>query len=67
MSAQLSRREFLQAGGALVIGLGFAGATRAQIIASLSTVARSISARACASPSGRWRPKSSASRSIASR
>jgi CO/xanthine dehydrogenase Mo-binding subunit len=33
MSAQLSRREFLQAGGALVIGLGFAGTTRAQVIA----------------------------------
>jgi len=33
MSAQLSRREFLQTGGALVIGLGFAGATRAQVIA----------------------------------
>ncbi|MDQ2962292.1 MAG: molybdopterin-dependent oxidoreductase [Pseudomonadota bacterium] len=30
MNAQLSRREFLQAGGALVIGLGFAGATAAQ-------------------------------------
>jgi nicotinate dehydrogenase subunit B len=33
MSAQLSRREFLQAGGALVIGLGFAGTTVAQVIA----------------------------------
>jgi CO/xanthine dehydrogenase Mo-binding subunit len=32
MSARLSRREFLQAGGALVIGLGFAGTPRAQVI-----------------------------------
>ena len=33
MSAQLSRREFLQAGGALVIGMGFSRGAAAQRIA----------------------------------